>query len=60
MDAYSNYKQRDTVGKFFLLYPVVNIFRVMWGKFGKQIDILLDCLNVYKYFQTDKLLYTHC
>jgi hypothetical protein len=48
------------VGKFFLLYPVVNMVRVIWDKFGKQIKIELDCCDVHKYFQADKLLYTHC
>jgi len=54
MDVYWNYKQRDLVGKFFLLFPMVNIFRVIWDKLGKQINILLDWRNVYKYFQADK------
>lgn len=58
MDAYWNYNQCDMLGKCFLLYPAVNI--VIWNKFGEQINILLDCRKVYKYFQADKLLYTHC
>lgn len=60
MDVHWNYKQRDLVGKFLLLYPVVNIVRVTWDKFRKQINVLLDWRNVYEYFQADKSLYTHC
>jgi len=60
MDAYWNYKQRDMVRIFFLFYPLVNVVRGKWNKSGKQINILLDSPNVYKYFKADKLLYTHC
>lgn len=60
MDAYWNYKQRGRVGNFFLLYPAVNVDRVIWNKSGKQINKLLDYPYVYRYFKADKLLYTHC